>query len=179
MATEAEQVKENIGYMSQKFSLYDDLAVEENIDFFSGVYGVRREIRETRKEYVLKMAGLENRRGDMTRLLAGGWKQRLALGCAILHEPPILFLDEPTSGVDPIARRTFWDLIYQLAEAGNTVFVSTHYMDEAEYCHRIALMYRGRIVALGAPAELKRSLNLPSMEDVFISRIEEEERRTA
>ncbi|MCZ2075926.1 MAG: ABC transporter ATP-binding protein [Bryobacterales bacterium] len=179
VATEAEQVKENIGYMSQKFSLYDDLAVEENIDFFSGVYGVRREIREARKEYVLKMAGLENRRGDMTRLLAGGWKQRLALGCAILHEPPILFLDEPTSGVDPIARRTFWDLIYQLAEAGNTVFVSTHYMDEAEYCHRIALMYRGRIVALGAPAELKRSLNLPSMEDVFISRIEEEERRTA
>ncbi|MCL4850054.1 MAG: ABC transporter ATP-binding protein [Bryobacteraceae bacterium] len=179
VAAEAEQVKENIGYMSQKFSLYDDLTVEENIDFFGGVYGVRRDIRDARKEYVLKMAGLEDRRGDMTRLLSGGWKQRLALGCAILHEPPILFLDEPTSGVDPIARRTFWDLIYQLAEAGNTVFVSTHYMDEAEYCHRIALMYRGRIIALGAPAELKRSLNLPSMEDVFISRIEEEERRTA
>jgi len=179
VAVEAERVKKNIGYMSQKFSLYDDLTVEENIDFFGGVYGVRRDVRDVRKEYILKMAGLENRRGDMTRLLAGGWKQRLALGCAILHEPPILFLDEPTSGVDPIARRTFWDLIYQLAEAGNTVFVSTHYMDEAEYCHRIALMYRGRIIALGAPAELKRSFNLPSMEDVFISRIEEEERRTA
>ncbi len=104
------------------------------------------------------MAGLEERRRSMTRLLAGGWKQRLALGCAILHQPPILFLDEPTSGVDPIARRNFWDLIYQLSEAGHTIFVSTHYMDEAEYCHRVALMYRGKIIALGPPAELKRTL---------------------
>jgi len=153
-----EAVKQRIGYMSQKFSLYDDLTVEENIDFFSGIYGVEGERQRARKEYVLKMANLEERRGSLTRLLAGGWKQRLALGCAILHEPPILFLDEPTSGVDPMARRNFWDLIYQLSAAGHTIFVTTHYMDEAEYCHRIALMYGGRVIALGSPAELKASL---------------------
>jgi ABC-2 type transport system ATP-binding protein len=119
---------------------------------------VPEEVRGERKEYVLRMAGLVERRHTMTRLLAGGWKQRLALGCAILHQPPILFLDEPTSGVDPIARREFWDLIYQLSASGHTIFVTTHYMDEAEYCHRLALMYRGKIIALGAPAELKREL---------------------
>jgi ABC-2 type transport system ATP-binding protein len=158
VGTESEAIKRSIGYMSQKFSLYDDLEVGENIEFFSGIYGVPEERRAERRDYVLKMAGLEERRHTMTRLLAGGWKQRLALGCAILHEPPILFLDEPTSGVDPIARRGFWELIYQLSEAGNTIFVSTHYMDEAEYCHRVALMYAGKIIALGSPAELKRSL---------------------
>jgi ABC-2 type transport system ATP-binding protein len=156
--TQSEAIKKNIGYMSQKFSLYDDLTVEENIDFFSGIYGVPRARRPERKAYVLKMAGIEERRSTLTHLLSGGWKQRLALGCAILHEPPILFLDEPTSGVDPIARRTFWDLIYQLSAAGHTIFVSTHYMDEAEYCHRLALMYRGKIIALGTPRELKQSL---------------------
>jgi ABC-2 type transport system ATP-binding protein len=156
---EPERIRENIGYMSQRFSLYDDLQVEENIDFFSGIYGVPEERRAARKAYVLRMAGLEDRRSSMTHVLSGGWKQRLALGCAILHEPAILFLDEPTSGVDPIARRAFWDLIYQLSEAGRTIFVSTHYMDEAEYCHRIALMYAGRIIALGSPRELKKALN--------------------
>ncbi len=156
--TQSEQIKRNIGYMSQKFSLYDDLTVEENIDFFAGIYGVAGERRQERKEFVLRMAGLTEKRGTMTFLLAGGWKQRLALGCAILHEPPILFLDEPTSGVDPIARRNFWELIYQLSGAGHTIFVSTHYMDEAEYCHRIALMYRGKVIALGTPGDLKRSL---------------------
>ena len=158
IGTQSEQIKQRIGYMSQRFSLYDDLTVEENIDFFSGIYGVPRSKRAERKEYVLQMAGIEQRRTSLTRLLSGGWKQRLALGCAILHEPPILFLDEPTSGVDPIARRTFWDLIYQLSRAGQTVFVSTHYMDEAEYCHRLALMYRGKVTALGTPGELKQSL---------------------
>jgi ABC-2 type transport system ATP-binding protein len=158
VAREPEKVKQQIGYMSQKFSLYDDLRVEENIDFFSGLYGVPDELRRERKEYVLRMAGLEARREALTNQLAGGWKQRLALGCAILHEPPILFLDEPTSGVDPIARRGFWDLIYQLSESGHTIFVSTHYMDEAEYCHRLALMYRGRVIALGAPSALKEAL---------------------
>jgi ABC-2 type transport system ATP-binding protein len=158
VATQSEDIKQNIGYMSQKFSLYDDLTVEENIEFFGGVYGVSPEKLAEREEYVLKMAGLEDQRKMMTRLLAGGWKQRLALGCAILHEPPILFLDEPTSGVDPIARRSFWELIYQLSAAGHTIFVTTHYMDEAEYCHRIALMYGGRVIALGSPAELKASL---------------------
>ncbi|MEO7143134.1 MAG: ABC transporter ATP-binding protein [Bryobacteraceae bacterium] len=158
VATEPEQIRRRIGYMSQKFSLYDDLTVEENIDFFSGIYSVPQARRAERKQYVLKMAGLEARRSTMTRLLSGGWKQRLALGCAILHEPPVLFLDEPTSGVDPIARRAFWQLIYDLSEAGHTIFVTTHYMDEAEYCNRLALMYRGKVIALGAPAELKRSL---------------------
>jgi len=158
IATQAEEVKHHIGYMSQKFSLYDDLTVEENIDFFAGIYGVPHERRADRKDYVLRMAGIEERRSSLTRLLSGGWKQRLALGCAILHEPPILFLDEPTSGVDPIARRTFWELIYQLSGAGHTIFVSTHYMDEAEYCHRLALMYRGKVIALGTPAQLKQSL---------------------
>ena len=158
VGTQSELIKQRIGYMSQRFSLYDDLTVEENIDFFSGIYGVPRGRRNERKDYVLKMAGIEERRSSLTHLLSGGWKQRLALGCAILHEPPILFLDEPTSGVDPIARRTFWDLIYQLSRAGHTIFVSTHYMDVAEYCHRLALMYRGKVTALGTPAELKQSL---------------------
>jgi ABC-2 type transport system ATP-binding protein len=179
VAEEPETVRARIGYMSQKFSLYDDLKVEENIDFFSGIYGVPGERRRGRKEYALRMAGLEERRSTMTRLLAGGWKQRLALGCAILHEPPILFLDEPTSGVDPIARRRFWDLISELSVAGNTVFVTTHYMEEAEYCHRLALMYRGKIIALGAPGELKTAAAKPSMEQVFVSMIEDEERRAS
>ena len=158
VATQPEEIKKRIGYMSQKFSLYDDLKVEENIEFFGGVYGVPPEKLTARRDYVLKMAGLEDKRETMTRLLSGGWKQRLALGCAILHDPPILFLDEPTSGVDPIARRNFWHLIYELSSEGHTVFVTTHYMDEAEYCHRVALMYGGRVIALGSPAELKTSL---------------------
>jgi ABC-2 type transport system ATP-binding protein len=158
VARDAESIRRNIGYMSQKFSLYDDLTVEENIRFFSGIYGVPAKLRGERRDFVLKMAGLEERRSSMTRLLSGGWKQRLALGCAILHDPPILFLDEPTSGVDPIARRGFWDLIYELSAAGRTIFVTTHYMEEAEYCHRLALMYGGRVIALGSPQELKDQL---------------------
>jgi ABC-2 type transport system ATP-binding protein len=179
VASAPESVRQKIGYMSQKFSLYDDLTVEENIDFFSGIYGLSTDQRAERKEYVLAMSGLKDRQATMTRLLAGGWKQRLALGCAILHEPPVLFLDEPTSGVDPIARRDFWDLIYELSAAGKTIFVSTHYMDEAEYCHRLALMYRGRVIALGTPEQLKDEANLHSMEDVFVGLIEAEERKTA
>ena len=158
VATQPEEIRRNIGYMSQKFSLYDDLTVEENIEFFGGVYGVKPDKLAARRDYVLEMASLEDRRKSLTRLLSGGWKQRLALGCAILHEPPILFLDEPTSGVDPIARRNFWDLIYRLSAAGHTIFVTTHYMDEAEYCHRIALMHGGKVIALGSPAELKQQL---------------------
>jgi ABC-2 type transport system ATP-binding protein len=158
VATQPEEVRQSIGYMSQKFSLYNDLAVEENIEFFGGVYGLSEEKLEERRNFALKMAGLEDRRKSKTMELPGGLKQRLALGCAILHEPPILFLDEPTSGVDPIARRGFWDLIYELSAAGHTIFVTTHYMDEAEYCHRVALMYAGRVIALGSPDELKDSL---------------------
>jgi ABC-2 type transport system ATP-binding protein len=160
VSTHPEEVKRRIGYMSQKFSLYDDMTVKENIEFFAGVYGVSAEKFPERLAFVLKMAELQDKQDTLTRLLSGGWKQRLALGCAILHEPPILFLDEPTSGVDPIARRNFWELIYQLSAMGQTIFVTTHYMDEAEYCHRIALMYGGRMIALGSPAELKRSLGV-------------------
>jgi ABC-2 type transport system ATP-binding protein len=158
VATHPEEIRKRLGYMSQKFSLYHDLTVGENIDFFAGIYGVPRELREERKRYALRMAGLEDQEHMMTALLPGGWKQRLALGCAILHEPPILFLDEPTSGVDPTARRSFWDLIHELSAAGQTIFVTTHYMDEAEHCHRLALMHAGRIIALGVPRDLKHNM---------------------
>lgn len=158
VATDPARVRQTIGYMSQRFSLYDDLTVEENIDFFSGIYGIPDSRRQKRKEEILRLARLTEQRSVMTRHLPGGWKQRLALGCALVHEPPILFLDEPTSGVDPTARREFWDLINRLSEAGHTVFVTTHYMDEAEYCHRLALMHRGKIVALDTPAALKKTL---------------------
>ena len=152
---ETERIKARIGYMSQRFSLYDELTVEENIDFFSGIYRIPRARKATRKDWVLDMAGLREHRKSRTGELPGGWKQRLALGCAVLHEPPILFLDEPTSGVDPNSRRAFWDLIYQLAEQGVTVFVTTHYMEESEYCDRLAIIYRGEIIATGTPRELK------------------------
>ena len=152
---ESEKIKQNIGYMSQKFSLYQDLTVEENLDFFSGIYRLSKEAKKKRKDWALQMAGLQERRDSLTRTLAGGWKQRLALGCAILHEPSILFLDEPTSGVDPLSRRRFWDLIYEMAGEGVTIFVTTHYMDEAEYCDRLALINGGKIIALGTPMELK------------------------
>jgi ABC-2 type transport system ATP-binding protein len=174
---ESGQIRHNIGYMSQKFSLYDDLTVSENIDFFGGLYGVNAGRLAERREYALEMAGLTEKRNELTALLSGGWKQRLALGCAILHEPPVLFLDEPTSGVDPIARRQFWDLIYGLSDRGNTIFVTTHYMEEAEYCNRLALMYKGRVIALGTPAELKRERRAQSMEEVFIASIETEDAR--
>jgi len=152
---EAEQIKAHIGYMSQKFSLYEDLTVEENIDFYSGIYRVPASRKRHRKEWVIEMAGLREHRHSRTAALSGGWKQRLALGCAILHEPPLLFLDEPTSGVDPMSRRRFWDLIYDLAGKGVTVFVTTHYMDEAEYCDRLGLIYRGELIAAGTPDALK------------------------
>ncbi len=152
---EPERIKTRIGYMSQRFSLYDDLTVEENLDFFAGIYRVPKDRRAARKAWAIEMAGLADARHARTSTLPGGLKQRLALGSAVLHEPPILFLDEPTSGVDPINRRRFWDLIHSLADAGVTVFVTTHYMDEAEYCDRLALIYRGELVALGTPDALK------------------------
>jgi ABC-2 type transport system ATP-binding protein len=153
---QSEEIKQNIGYMSQKFSLYDDLTVEENIKFFSGIYSVAQSKKKARREWALEMAGLKDKRNTLTRTLPGGYKQRLALGCAILHEPSILFLDEPTSGVDPISRRNFWNLIYEMAKTGTTVFVTTHYMDEADYCDRLALIYRGRIIAEGTPEQLRK-----------------------
>jgi len=151
-----EQIRRNIGYMSQKFSLYADLTVLENLRFFAGMYGVSADILKERIGWALEMAGLRGRESSLTGTLSGGWKQRLALGCAVLHRPPILFLDEPTSGVDPLSRRLFWELIQRMSDEGVTVFVTTHYMDEAVYCNRLALMYRGQLIALGTPTELRR-----------------------
>jgi ABC-2 type transport system ATP-binding protein len=152
---EPEAVRARIGYVSQRFSLYDDLTALENLRLFAGLYGVPRGARADRIRWAVETAGLAGRETALVGTLAGGWKQRLALGCAVLHRPPILFLDEPTSGVDPLSRRQFWELIHHLAAGGVTVFVSTHYLDEAEYCNRLALIDRGRLVALGTPAELR------------------------
>src|SRR5260370_759807 len=142
--------------MSQKFSLYADLTVLENLRFYAGMYGVPADAVKARIGWALEMAGLRGRESSSTATLSGGWKQRLALGCAVLHRPPIVFLDEPTSGVDPLSRRLFWELIQRMSDEGVTIFVTTHYMDEAEYCNRLALMYRGELVALGTPSELRR-----------------------
>jgi ABC-2 type transport system ATP-binding protein len=157
VAAQPELVRQRIGYMSQKFSLYNDLTVIENVRFFAGLYRVMGGDLRRRLDWVLEMAGLAGREHSLTATLSGGWKQRLALGCAILHRPPIVFLDEPTSGVDPLSRRRFWELIQQLRSDGVTVFVSTHYMDEAEYCNRLALIDRGKLVAAGTPTQLKQS----------------------
>jgi len=155
VAADPEGVKRRIGYMSQRFSLYEQLTVDQNIIFFGGVYGLRGERLAARRAFVLEMAGLEGRERTLTAALSGGWRQRLALGCAVLHEPPIVFLDEPTGGVDPLSRRRFWHLIHELARAGVTVLVTTHYLDEAEHCHRVAIIDRGRMAALGTVAQLK------------------------
>ena len=163
--TQAELVKQNIGYMSQRFSLYEDLTVEENIRFFGGVYGLAQPEVERRMDWVVEMAGLSERRKSLTNELAGGWKQRLALGCAILHRPRIVFLDEPTGGVDPVSRRNFWELINQLSQEGVTVLVTTHYLDEAEYCNKIILINAGKLIASGSPKELKqRHVSFPIIE---------------
>jgi ABC-2 type transport system ATP-binding protein len=151
-----EGVKRAIGYMSQKFSLYELLTVDQNIEFFGGIYGLSRERFAERRKFVLEMAGLQGRETTLTRELPGGWRQRLALGCAILHEPRIVFLDEPTGGVDPLSRRRFWDLIGNLSRQGVTVLVTTHYLDEAEHCHRIAIIQAGKLAALGTATELKQ-----------------------
>ncbi len=170
--TQPEQIKANIGYMSQKFSLYQDLTVEENIDFYSGIYCIPAAQKRQRKEWVIAMSGLAEHRRHLTAVLSGGWKQRLALGCAILHEPPIVFLDEPTSGVDPISRRQFWDLIYELSGQGVTIFVTTHYMDEAEYCDRLGLIYRGELIALDTPHALKTEMMRDEVIEVLCDRAE-------
>jgi ABC-2 type transport system ATP-binding protein len=157
VAKESEALRRRIGYMSQKFSLYNDLRVEENLNFYGGIYGVRGKKLKERKKYILEMAGLVGREREMTRNLSGGWKQRLALGVAIVHEPEVLFLDEPTAGVDPTSRRAFWELIYDLAEQGTTILVTTHYMDEAEHCQNLVFIQRGHLVAQGSPEQVKSS----------------------
>jgi ABC-2 type transport system ATP-binding protein len=156
VATDPEGVKRRIGYMSQRFSLYELLTVDQNISFFGGIYGLDAARLAARRAFVLEMAGLRGREGTLARDLSGGWRQRLALGCAVLHEPPILFLDEPTGGVDPLSRRQFWRLIDTLSNGGVTVLVTTHYLDEAERCHRIALIDRGRLATIGTIPEVKR-----------------------
>ncbi len=155
VARDPEAVKRRIGYMSQRFSLYEQLTVDQNIEFFGGIYGLRGSAFEARRQFVLEMAGLEGREDTKTSDLAGGWRQRLALGCAVLHQPPIVFLDEPTGGVDPLSRRRFWDLIGELSRQGVTVLVTTHYLDEAEHCHRIAIIHAGKLAALGTASTLK------------------------
>lgn len=155
VSREPEAVRQNIGYMSQRFSLYNDLKIIENIRLFAGLYNVPREHLLERIDWAVEMANLKNKENMIVGSLPAGWKQRLALGCAVLHKPSIIFLDEPTSGVDPITRRQFWDVIYQMAHEGVTIFVTTHYMEEAEYCNRLALIFRGKMVALGTPSELK------------------------
>jgi ABC-2 type transport system ATP-binding protein len=180
VGTHPEEIKKIIGYMSQKFTLYQDLTVEENIDFYGGIHRIPPSVELKRKEWTLKMAGLEGREKSLTAELSGGWKQRLALGCAILHRPNILFLDEPTASVDPVSRRDFWDLIYLLSEEGTTVFVTSHYMDEVERCDRIAILYSGEIIAIGSPVELKREFTHredSSLEEVFVSAIKKEKQR--
>lgn len=158
VARHVREVRQQMGYMSQRFSLYTDLTVEQNLDFFGGVYGLHGSDFKRRKKAILEMMGLFGREKDRVKDLSGGALQRLALGCAILHEPPVIFLDEPTAGVDPLARRTFWDLLYALSEQGKTILVTTHYMDEAEQCHRLAFIQRGRLVAIGTPEEIKRRM---------------------
>ena len=165
---QSEQIKKNIGYMSQKFSLYEDLTVEENIEFYAGIYGLKRkQIKQKIKEMLEKLE-LTDKRNKLIKDIPLGWKQRLAFSIAIVHNPKIVFLDEPTGGVDPITRRKFWDLIYEAAEKNITVFVTTHYMDEAEYCDRVSIMAEGKIIALDTPNELKKQNNAENMNDVFL-----------
>lgn len=166
---QSEQIKQNIGYMSQKFSLYDDLTIAENIEFYGGIYDLPTDVIHHRRDALINDVGLGDVAGSLTRDLPLGFKQRLALGCALLHDPSILFLDEPTSGVDPVARRAFWNLIYDTSAKGKTIFVTTHFMDEAEYCHRLSIMRDGHIIALGAPRELRAKYKKNTMQDVFIS----------
>jgi len=165
---QAEQIKANIGYMSQRFSLYENLTVVENITFFGGVYGLSRPEIRRRSDALIATLGLSNEANTLVGALPVGWKQKLAFSVAVFHRPQIVFLDEPTGGVDPVTRRQFWDLIYEAAAGGITVFVTTHYMDEAEYCNRISIMVDGRIEALDSPANLKRQFNAESMDDVFL-----------
>ncbi len=173
VARDPEEVKRRIGYMSQRFSLYEDLPVRQNLRFFGGVYGLRGRALAEREEWAIEMAGLRGKEDVLARLLAGGWKQRLALACAILHRPRVVFLDEPTSGVDPLSRRRFWSLIDSMSAEGVTVFVTTHYLEEAEHCHRLAMIHAGRLVALGTVAEMKSVFARQAVLEVRVPRVAE------
>jgi ABC-2 type transport system ATP-binding protein len=175
--TQSEEIKQRIGYMSQKFSLYEDLTVEENLDFYAGVYQITGEERKRRKAELIEMAGLTGRERQIAGSLSGGWKQRLALSCALLHQPELLILDEPTAGVDPVSRRIFWEAIHRLAEQGITVLVTTHYMDEAQTCDWIGFIFFGDLLAQGTPQELIQELGVSNLEEVFIVLVQQEEAR--
>ena len=164
---ETEKIKKNIGYMSQKFSLYGNLTVKENLNFFGGIYGIPRKDLKIKRDELIKELGLENKKNKLVSQLPLGWKQKLAFSVAIFHEPQIVFLDEPTGGVDPVTRRQFWNMIYDASDRGITIFVTTHYMDEAEYCDRVSIMVDGKIAALDTPAQLKKQFNAQNMDDVF------------
>lgn len=168
VATHPEQVKRNIGYMSQRFSLYEDLTVAENIRFFAGIYGLTSTVIRERSETLIQSLGLLSEKHQLVRSLPLGWRQKLAFSVALIHRPKIVFLDEPTGGVDPLTRREFWEMIYAAADAGTTVFVTTHYMDEAEYCHKVSIMVDGTIAAMGTPTELKQQFRSESMNEVFV-----------
>ncbi len=183
VARQPEEIKKSIGYMSQKFALYNDLTVVENLDLYARLYGVPRQKRRPRLRELLDMAGLGGHEKERAGTLSGAWRQRLALGCAIVHRPPLLFLDEPTAGVDPISRRQFWNMIYELAGQGVSVLATTHYMDEAEHCNLIGMLYDGRLIALDDPDALKAGRpgdraegSLPTLEDVFVSLVESQDR---
>lgn len=165
---DAEKIKKQIGYMSQKFSLYEDLTLAENIKFYGGIYGLNKKQIKAKTDELVERLQLQTVRNELVKSLPLGWKQKLAFSTAIIHNPAIVFLDEPTGGVDPITRRQFWDLIYQAAESGVTVFVTTHYMDEAEYCNRISMMVDGKIAALGSPSELRHQFKAANMDEVFV-----------
>lgn len=171
--TDSAVIKKHIGYMSQKFSLYEDLTVKENIEFYGGIYGLSRKEIQNKTKLLVSELHLENVQNSLTKTLPMGWKQRLALSTSLLHDPPIIFLDEPTGGVDPVSRRNFWRIIYEIANSGKTVFVTTHYMDEAEYCNRLSIMHKGKIIAMGTPAELKDRYSKDSIQDVFVELVKD------
>lgn len=175
---ESEEIKQRIGYMSQKFSLYEDLTVDENLDFYAGIYGITGQTLKQRKQELIEMAGLTGREKQLAGSLSGGWKQRLALSCALLHQPELLILDEPTAGVDPVSRRIFWDVIHNLAKEGITVLVSTHYMDEASTCDSIGFIFYGNLLTQGTPQQLIEQMGVDNLEDVFIRLVEEAEAAT-
>jgi ABC-2 type transport system ATP-binding protein len=169
---DAQSIKQSIGYMSQKFSLYTDLTVNENLDFYAGIYGLNAKEREERKKGIIAMAGLEGRENVLCDNLSGGWKQRLSLGCALIHKPKLLILDEPTAGVDPVSRRIFWEMIFTLSKNGITILVTTHYMDEAQSCDMVAFIFNSKLIATGTPSQLIEKENVNNLEDVFIKYVE-------
>lgn len=172
VTNQTEAVRKNIGYMSQKFSLYEDLTVEENLDFYAGIYDLDKKTRDERKKDLIKMANLNGKEKSLAGTLSGGWKQRLALGCALIHKPKLLILDEPTAGVDPVSRRVFWQIIHTLAKQGITILVTTHYMDEAESCDIVGFIFNGKIINIDTPKELIEKENAKNLEDIFISYVE-------